>query len=133
MRHGLGVHAFAVCPPPAPTCCSGARWSEVLLRPEPPLSAGPDGRPIEQDGARYDGQWQHGMMHGFGLYVLDDGRWYEGMWADDEMEGYGVEKLSPEAVRARKSLAQAFLYTASFLSADRNPSFSPPAAPPATV
>ena len=55
-------------------------------------------------GARYEGMWSQGRMHGKGLYIWADGRRYEGEWvaikirdcvfsyATDATVGYEAER-----------------------------------------
>ena len=44
----------------------------------------------EYDGGHYDGFWQNGLKHGYGLYKWADTGKYIGNWENDKMEGYGV-------------------------------------------
>lgn len=37
----------------------------------------------------YDGNWEHGMKHGFGVFIWADGSRYEGNFKDDQFHGDG--------------------------------------------
>jgi hypothetical protein len=36
---------------------------------------------------KYEGQWNDGLRHGYGVYTMADGSKYEGNWFNDEREG----------------------------------------------
>ena len=44
----------------------------------------------EYDNGYYDGFWQNGKKHGYGLYNWNDSGKYIGSWENDTMSGYGV-------------------------------------------
>lgn len=37
----------------------------------------------------YEGNWEHGMKHGYGVFVWSDGSKYEGYFKDDQFHGEG--------------------------------------------
>ena len=39
---------------------------------------------------RYEGEWHHGVRHGYGKLKMRDGSYYEGEWKHGEIEGMGV-------------------------------------------
>ena len=41
-------------------------------------------------GARYEGMWLKGRMHGKGMYMWPSGEKYEGEWVNGERNGTGV-------------------------------------------
>ena len=45
-------------------------------------------------GARYEGMWTNGRMHGKGLYIWADGRRYEGEWVRGERHGHGISTMA---------------------------------------
>ncbi len=45
-------------------------------------------------GARYEGMWSQGRMHGKGLYIWADGRRYEGEWVRGERHGAGMSTMA---------------------------------------
>mmetsp|Transcript_26727 Transcript_26727/g.41821 ORF Transcript_26727/g.41821 Transcript_26727/m.41821 type:complete len:321 (+) Transcript_26727:173-1135(+) len=46
---------------------------------------------VWEDGARYEGKWLNGKMHGFGMYTEVDGSRYEGQWYEGKMQGRGMQ------------------------------------------
>ena len=44
----------------------------------------------EYDNGYYDGFWQNGKKHGYGLYNWNESGKYIGNWENDSMSGYGV-------------------------------------------
>ena len=53
------------------------------------------GRDVEADGDKYDGQWARGKKHGKGTHVSEvEGETYVGDWVDDYLEGTGVLRLT---------------------------------------
>ena len=46
----------------------------------------------------YEGQWEHGLKHGYGRLTNGEGDVYEGDWVADQAEGYGVF-TNPEGYR----------------------------------
>ena len=45
---------------------------------------------IYSDGSRYEGQFKHGVKHGYGIHFYFDGSTYKGNWAEDKKNGFGV-------------------------------------------
>ena len=45
---------------------------------------------VYSDNSSYNGDWQYGMRHGFGEYVMSDGSIYKGYWAYDKTNGKGT-------------------------------------------
>ena len=54
-------------------------------------SGNDDGAPEAQPEGKnsYDGEWSHGMKHGFGVFIWADGSRYEGHFKDDQFNGQG--------------------------------------------
>lgn len=38
---------------------------------------------------KYEGDWNHGMKHGFGIFIWADGSKYEGNFKDDQFNAEG--------------------------------------------
>ncbi len=45
---------------------------------------------VFEDKGSYTGDWQYGLRHGQGEYVMSDGSVYRGQWAHDKAEGKGT-------------------------------------------
>ena len=44
----------------------------------------------EKDGSRYEGEFKHGLRHGYGTYIkVHDGSTYRGFWEGGVRHGYG--------------------------------------------
>ena len=41
------------------------------------------------DGSFYQGEFQLGIIHGYGEYVWSDGSFYKGNWKENKFHGYG--------------------------------------------
>ena len=37
----------------------------------------------------YEGQWEHDLKHGQGVYLWEDGDRYEGLWKNSKRHGNG--------------------------------------------
>ena len=44
-----------------------------------------------QEGAKYEGEYVHGMKEGTGKYTYSDGSTYEGDWYSNKIDGYGTQ------------------------------------------
>ena len=45
---------------------------------------------VDQDGTKYDGEWQDGKRHGHGVLTKPDGTVYVGEWANNKPHGQGT-------------------------------------------
>ena len=48
------------------------------------------GKITYKDGSYYDGEWENGKRHGFGIEWLYDGSSYRGYYQDDKRHGQGT-------------------------------------------
>ena len=51
------------------------------------------------DGTTYEGEWQNGKRHGYGICVMSEGTVYEGEWQGGKYHGYGKEVAPDGTVR----------------------------------
>ena len=57
---------------------------------------------VSDDGARYEGGWRHGRMHGRGKLIWPEGGWcYEGEFRSDKRHGQGIKIKTSSMVYAR--------------------------------
>lgn len=45
---------------------------------------------VYSDNSSYNGDWQLGMRHGHGEFVMSDGSVYRGLWSKDKPHGRGT-------------------------------------------
>lgn len=48
-----------------------------------------NGQTAKKGKNRYEGDWNHGMKHGFGVFTWSDGSKYEGNFKEDQFYGEG--------------------------------------------
>ena len=43
-----------------------------------------------ENGDLYNGMWQEGEKHGFGIFIWASGEKFEGFWSEDLKHGYAI-------------------------------------------